>query len=153
MRCACRHGHKRYIIKIVQPYAIINSPSPSYLQVLKLHKTHNTKDRHQSWWLSTKSEMVWNINYLRYLDDSTFRRRLKYCLWFLGCHSYLFLGYTARTLSILEYGRVIREYDPYFNLRATEYLYENGVRKFFTWMDDKSWYPLGTHMSKSLSFL
>lgn len=91
--------------------------------------------------------MVWKRNYLRYLDDSTYLNRLKYCSWFLCSHFYLLLGYKARTLSILEYGRVIREYDPYFNLRATEYLYKNGIRKFFTWMDDKSWYPLGMSLN------
>eukprot|EP00984_Skeletonema_dohrnii_P028605 scaffold18659_cov96-Skeletonema_dohrnii-CCMP3373.AAC.1 len=46
-------------------------------------------------------------------------------------------------LAIQEYGPVIHEFDPYFNWRATQYLYENGYKKFFTWFDHKVWYPLG----------
>jgi len=38
---------------------------------------------------------------------------------------------------------VIHEFDPWFNYRATEYLYYNGWERFCTWFDYKSWYPLG----------
>lgn len=31
----------------------------------------------------------------------------------------------------------------YFNFRATEYLYENGAKRFFHWFDYKVWSPLG----------
>ena len=49
------------------------------------------------------------------------------------------LGYAAvaafriRTYAIDEYGRLIHEFDPWFNYRATEYLAEYGVAKFFKW--------------------
>jgi hypothetical protein len=47
-------------------------------------------------------------------------------------------------LKNLKYiGPVIHEFDPYFNFRATEYLYEHGRAKFFKWFDYMSWYPLG----------
>lgn len=48
-----------------------------------------------------------------------------------------------RMYSIEEFGTVIHEFDPYFNLRATEYLYWNGWERFMTWFDYMSWYPLG----------
>jgi len=52
-------------------------------------------------------------------------------------------AYQIRLLAIEGYGRVIHEFDPYFNWRATQYLYENGREKFFKWFDHMVWYPLG----------
>lgn len=52
-------------------------------------------------------------------------------------------AYHIRMKAINEYGRVIHEFDPYFNYRAAEYLWQNGWKKFFTWFDYQSWYPLG----------
>lgn len=52
-------------------------------------------------------------------------------------------AFTIRLIAIEEYGRVIHEFDPYFNYRATEYLYEHGWKKFSQWFDYKVWYPLG----------
>ena len=51
-------------------------------------------------------------------------------------------AYQIRLLAIEGYGRVIHEFDPYFNWRATQYLYENGREKFFKWFDHMVWYPL-----------
>lgn len=51
-------------------------------------------------------------------------------------------AYNIRLQAINEYGRVIHEFDPYFNWRATQYLYDNGPKKFFKWFDHKVWYPL-----------
>jgi dolichyl-diphosphooligosaccharide--protein glycosyltransferase len=45
--------------------------------------------------------------------------------------------------AIDEYGPIIHEFDPYFNYRATVYLYQNGWKAFATWFDYMSWYPLG----------
>lgn len=42
--------------------------------------------------------------------------------------------------AVFTYGRVIHEFDPWFNYRATEYLVKNGYDKFNTWFDDESWY-------------
>lgn len=55
----------------------------------------------------------------------------------------VFTAYDTRLHAIREYGPIIHEFDPYFNLRATEYLYNNGWQRFVTWFDYKSWYPLG----------
>ena len=52
-------------------------------------------------------------------------------------------AYEIRLHAIHEYGRVIHEFDPYFNYRAAEYLWANGWTKFRTWFDYMSWYPLG----------
>mmetsp|Transcript_14027 Transcript_14027/g.19703 ORF Transcript_14027/g.19703 Transcript_14027/m.19703 type:complete len:1048 (-) Transcript_14027:136-3279(-) len=52
-------------------------------------------------------------------------------------------AFEIRLHAIKEYGRVIHEFDPYFNYRATEYLYEHGWTKFATWFDYMVWYPLG----------
>ena len=37
--------------------------------------------------------------------------------------------------SIEEYGTVIHEFDPWFNVRAAQYLADNGVERFFKWYD------------------
>jgi dolichyl-diphosphooligosaccharide--protein glycosyltransferase len=52
-------------------------------------------------------------------------------------------AYKIRLYAIKSYGRVIHEFDPWFNFRATKYLADNGWKKFFTWFDYESWYPLG----------
>ncbi|OEU16207.1 putative oligosaccharyl transferase [Fragilariopsis cylindrus CCMP1102] len=55
--------------------------------------------------------------------------------------------------AIDEYGPVIHEFDPfdpYFNYRATEYLYEHGAKKFFQWFDYKVWYPLGRPVGSTI---
>ena len=43
----------------------------------------------------------------------------------------------------LQYGFYLNEFDPYFDYRATQFLVENGVDKYFSWHDTKSWYPEG----------
>jgi dolichyl-diphosphooligosaccharide--protein glycosyltransferase len=48
-----------------------------------------------------------------------------------------------------EYGNELMEFDPFFNFRATEYIVENGFSEYFTWNDDKSWYPLGRNVSSN----
>ena len=46
-----------------------------------------------------------------------------------------------------DYGNELMEFDPFFNFRATEYIVENGFTEYFTWNDDKSWYPHGRDVS------
>jgi len=46
-----------------------------------------------------------------------------------------------------DYGNELMEFDPFFNFRATEYIVENGFSDYFTWNDDKSWYPHGRNVS------
>ncbi|KAH9597423.1 Oligosaccharyl transferase [Trypanosoma melophagium] len=52
-------------------------------------------------------------------------------------------AYSIRLYPIHIYGKIIHEFDPWFNYRATEYLSEHGWRAFFEWYDYMSWYPLG----------
>jgi dolichyl-diphosphooligosaccharide--protein glycosyltransferase len=52
-------------------------------------------------------------------------------------------AFNIRLHAIETYGRVIHEFDPWFNYRATEYLHEHGPEKFYKWYDYMSWYPLG----------
>ena len=39
--------------------------------------------------------------------------------------------------------KVIHEFDPHFNYRATKVAADNGIQSFLHWFDDRSWYPLG----------
>eukprot|EP00238_Polyblepharides_amylifera_P004415 CAMPEP_0196575794 /NCGR_PEP_ID=MMETSP1081-20130531/5195_1 /TAXON_ID=36882 /ORGANISM="Pyramimonas amylifera, Strain CCMP720" /LENGTH=755 /DNA_ID=CAMNT_0041894201 /DNA_START=187 /DNA_END=2454 /DNA_ORIENTATION=- len=57
--------------------------------------------------------------------------------------SVCYMAWSIRLNAVRIYGRVIHEFDPWFNFRATEYLAENGWEKFSTWFDDMVWYPLG----------
>eukprot|EP00934_Nitzschia_sp_Nitz4_P004414 Nitzschia sp. Nitz4//scaffold7_size249615//54853//57987//NITZ4_001153-RA/size249615-processed-gene-0.182-mRNA-1//-1//CDS//3329558370//4404//frame0 len=59
-------------------------------------------------------------------------------------------AYDIRLYAINEYGRVIHEFDPYFNYRAAEYLWANGWRRFFQWFDYMSWYPLGRPVGSTI---
>jgi dolichyl-diphosphooligosaccharide---protein glycosyltransferase len=52
-------------------------------------------------------------------------------------------AYYIRCHAINEYGPIIHEFDPWFNMRATQYLADNGWTEFFHWFDHRSWYPLG----------
>ncbi|EPY19546.1 dolichyl-diphosphooligosaccharide--protein glycosyltransferase [Strigomonas culicis] len=56
---------------------------------------------------------------------------------------FLYYAVHIRLISVRLYGRLIHEFDPWFNYRATEYLSEHGWTAFFHWFDEMSWYPLG----------
>ena len=43
------------------------------------------------------------------------------------------LPFLISGLLIVTTRKVIHEFDPWFNFRATEYLVENGLSKFFSW--------------------
>ena len=48
-----------------------------------------------------------------------------------------------------QYGWELHEFDPFFNFRATEFLINNGVEKYFEWNDSLSWYPYGRDVSSN----
>jgi len=54
-----------------------------------------------------------------------------------------FYAYDIRLFAVRNYGRIIHEFDPWFNFRATQYLEANGAERFFKWFDYMVWYPLG----------
>ncbi len=43
----------------------------------------------------------------------------------------------------LQYGFYLNEFDPYFDYRATQFLVDNGIDKYFKWHDTMTWYPEG----------
>jgi asparagine N-glycosylation enzyme membrane subunit Stt3 len=51
----------------------------------------------------------------------------------------LLSAYNIRLHALETYGNVIHEFDPWFNYRATVYLRDHGVEKFFKWYDHKVW--------------
>ena len=55
----------------------------------------------------------------------------------------LYEAYRIRLYPVTMYGRIIHEFDPWFHFRATQYLADNGLHKFFHWFDHRSWYPIG----------
>jgi len=55
----------------------------------------------------------------------------------------LLTAYSIRLYAVINFGKVIHEFDPWFNYRAAEYLKQHGASKFFKWFDHMSWYPLG----------
>jgi dolichyl-diphosphooligosaccharide--protein glycosyltransferase len=61
-----------------------------------------------------------------------------YCLYYV-----LFAAYDIRMHAIRTFGLVIHEFDPWFNFRATQYMADHGMEKFFHWYDYMSWSPLG----------
>jgi len=79
-----------------------------------------------------------------------------------------YTAFTIRLHAVEVYGRVIHEFDPWFNFRATDYLVNHGTKAFFSWScpnepcihaeitvfllvwalfairyDEEAWYPLG----------
>ena len=64
----------------------------------------------------------------------------------------LFLAFSTSLLirsQTTQYGNELNEFDPFFNFRASEYILENGLPKYFEWHDDKSWYPVGRDISNT----
>lgn len=49
----------------------------------------------------------------------------------------------------LHYGFELNEFDPFFNLRATQFLLDHGLDDYFAWHDDMSWYPNGRDIAAS----
>ncbi len=50
---------------------------------------------------------------------------------------FFYLCVTFRLYAVVAYGKVIHEFDPWFNFRATQYYHEHGWEAFRTWFDDK----------------
>jgi len=62
----------------------------------------------------------------------------------------LVAAYNIRLNAVHTYGRVIHEFDPWFNFRATQYLVDNGWAKFRDWFDEMSWWPIGRHVGSTI---
>jgi dolichyl-diphosphooligosaccharide--protein glycosyltransferase len=44
---------------------------------------------------------------------------------------------------------IVRAFDPWFQLRVTDYVVENGYSAYFTWYDDATWVPWGRDMART----
>jgi len=68
-----------------------------------------------------------------------------------------YMAYKVRLTPVRIYGKIIHEFDPWFNFRAAEYMATNGIRRFFHWFDYRAWYPIGrpvgTTMFPGMQFL
>ncbi|MBY8996701.1 MAG: glycosyltransferase family 39 protein [Candidatus Thorarchaeota archaeon] len=42
---------------------------------------------------------------------------------------------------------IVRAFDPWFQLKVTDYVTENGFSAFFTWYDETTWVPFGRDMA------
>ncbi|MFW9799382.1 MAG: STT3 domain-containing protein, partial [Candidatus Thorarchaeota archaeon] len=54
-----------------------------------------------------------------------------------------------RLLPLLNSQPVVRAFDPWFQLKVTEYVVDNGYGAFFTWYDETTWVPFGRDMTTS----
>jgi len=61
----------------------------------------------------------------------------------------LFEAVNIRLYAVRTYGRVIHEFDPWFNFRAAEYMVAHGWGAFQAWYDHEVWYPLGRHVGST----
>jgi len=61
-----------------------------------------------------------------------------------------YVAYTIRLHAVNVFGRVIHEFDPWFNYRATQYLADHGFHAFWNWFDDQAWYPIGRHVGSTI---
>ena len=61
-----------------------------------------------------------------------------------------FSVYAIRLFAVQEYGRIIHASGPVVQFRATQYLADNGWKKFTTWFDHMSWYPLGRPVGSTI---
>ncbi|KAI5171966.1 dolichyl-diphosphooligosaccharide---protein glycosyltransferase [Nematocida sp. LUAm3] len=59
------------------------------------------------------------------------------------------VGILLRLLPYFTYGSTINEFDPWFNCRCSVYMWENGIKKYFAWRDEKSWVPEGREIFSS----
>ncbi|MFQ5832748.1 MAG: STT3 domain-containing protein [Candidatus Thorarchaeota archaeon] len=60
-----------------------------------------------------------------------------------------FAAFVLRLLPLLNSQPVVRAFDPWFQLKVTEYVVDNGYGAFFTWFDETTWVPWGRDMTTS----
>ncbi|MHA2600777.1 MAG: STT3 domain-containing protein [Candidatus Thorarchaeota archaeon SMTZ1-83] len=58
-----------------------------------------------------------------------------------------FAALILRILPLLNSQPVVRAFDPWFQLKVTEYVVDNGYGAFFTWFDETTWVPFGRDMT------
>ncbi|MFW9780274.1 MAG: STT3 domain-containing protein [Candidatus Heimdallarchaeota archaeon] len=59
------------------------------------------------------------------------------------------IAFIVRIFPFFRYEVILSANDPYSQLRAAEYISENGLFAFFSWVDYQTWYPEGRFWGKS----
>jgi dolichyl-diphosphooligosaccharide--protein glycosyltransferase len=59
------------------------------------------------------------------------------------------IAFTLRILPFFRYEVILSANDPYSQLRAAEYISDNGLFAFLSWVDHQTWYPEGRFWGKS----
>ena len=54
-----------------------------------------------------------------------------------------------RVEPLLNAQPIVRAFDPWFQLKVTDYVAENGFGAFFSWYDETTWVPFGRDMAKT----
>ena len=70
------------------------------------------------------------VNYDQFVRKLAFPRPLSFLLCTALLASVFFVAVRIRLFAVITYGRIIHEFDPWFNYRATEYMVEHGWTKF-----------------------
>ena len=60
------------------------------------------------------------------------------------------IAFFVRIFSIFRYEIILSANDPYSQFRAAEYISENGLAKFLSWVDPQTWYPEGRYWGRNL---
>jgi asparagine N-glycosylation enzyme membrane subunit Stt3 len=54
-----------------------------------------------------------------------------------------------RVVPLFNAQPIVRAFDPWFQLKVTDYVAENGFGAFFTWYDETTWVPFGRDMART----
>ncbi|MHA1905804.1 MAG: STT3 domain-containing protein [Candidatus Thorarchaeota archaeon] len=66
----------------------------------------------------------------------------------LAAMTLIFIAALAIRLEpLIDTQPIVRAFDPWFQLKVTEYVAENGFGAFFNWYDDTTWVPYGRDMT------
>ena len=89
------------------------------------------------------------VNYDEFVRKLTIPRSVSFLVCTVLLASVFVIAVRIRLFAVITYGRIIHEFDPWFNYRATEYMVTHGYAEFEAWYDDKVWYPLGRHVGST----
>ncbi len=60
-----------------------------------------------------------------------------------------FAALIIRLFPVLVAQPVVKAFDPWFQLKVTRHIIENGFQSFFNWFDNTVWYPWGRDIAKT----
>ena len=82
--------------------------------------------------MSAQSPAGAPVNYDQFVRKLTIPRPVSFILCTALLASVFVVAVRIRLFAVITYGRIIHEFDPWFNYRATEYMVEHGYAKFET---------------------